>query len=76
MYAIVCTRLDLAHAVNVVSRFMDQPGKEHWQVVKRIFCYLRCTSDIGLVYRNDTKCFVISYFDFDYARDIAIEDLF
>uniref|UniRef100_A0A3Q7ECP0 Reverse transcriptase Ty1/copia-type domain-containing protein n=1 Tax=Solanum lycopersicum TaxID=4081 RepID=A0A3Q7ECP0_SOLLC len=41
MYAMVCTRKDLAHAVSVVSRFMRQPGREHWQAVKRIFRYLR-----------------------------------
>lgn len=29
MYAMVCTRPDLAHAVSVVSRFMGQPGNEH-----------------------------------------------
>ena len=29
MYAMVCTRLDLAHAVGVLSRFMSNPGKEH-----------------------------------------------
>ena len=29
MYAIVCTRLDIAHAVGVVSRFMSRPGKQH-----------------------------------------------
>ena len=27
MYAIVCTRLDIAHAMRVVSRFMSRPGK-------------------------------------------------
>ena len=29
MYAMVCTRADIAHAVSVVSRFMARPGKEH-----------------------------------------------
>uniref|UniRef100_A0A2N9J1S8 Integrase catalytic domain-containing protein n=1 Tax=Fagus sylvatica TaxID=28930 RepID=A0A2N9J1S8_FAGSY len=29
MYAMVCTRPDIAHAVGVVSRFMVNPGKEH-----------------------------------------------
>jgi len=29
MYAIVCTRVDIAHAVGVVSRFLDNPIKEH-----------------------------------------------
>jgi hypothetical protein len=27
MYAMVCTRLDIAHAVGVVSRYMNNPGK-------------------------------------------------
>eukprot|EP00253_Pinus_taeda_P028328 PITA_28328 len=29
MYEMVCTRLDIAHAVGVLSRFMSKPGKEH-----------------------------------------------
>jgi hypothetical protein len=29
MYAMVCTRLDIAHAVGVLSRYMSKPGKEH-----------------------------------------------
>ena len=37
MYAMVCTRLDIAHAVEVVSRFMSRPGKQHWEAVKWIF---------------------------------------
>jgi len=28
MYAMVCTRPDIAHAVGVLSRFMSKPGKE------------------------------------------------
>eukprot|EP00253_Pinus_taeda_P029548 PITA_29548 len=34
MYAMVCTRPDIAHAVGVLSRFMSKPGKEHWTTVK------------------------------------------
>ena len=29
MYAMVCTRPDIAHAVGVVNRFMVNPGKDH-----------------------------------------------
>ena len=29
MYAMVCTRPDIAHAVGVVSRFLENPRKEH-----------------------------------------------
>jgi len=34
MYVMVCTRPDIAQAVGVVSRYMSNPGKEHWRVVK------------------------------------------
>jgi hypothetical protein len=34
MYAMVCTRPDIAHAVGVVSRYMSNPGKQHWETVK------------------------------------------
>ena len=34
MYAMVCTRPDISQAVGVVSRYMHDPGKEHWQAVK------------------------------------------
>ena len=34
MYSMVCTRPDIAHAVGVVSRFLSNPGKQHWAAVK------------------------------------------
>ena len=33
----VCTRLDIAHAVGGLSGYMSKPGKEHWTVVNRVF---------------------------------------
>nr|XP_010908833.1 uncharacterized protein LOC105035111 [Elaeis guineensis] len=36
----ICTRPDISHAVNVVSRYMSNPSKENWQAVKWIFRYL------------------------------------
>ncbi|KAG7558728.1 Integrase catalytic core [Arabidopsis thaliana x Arabidopsis arenosa] len=70
MYAMVCTRPDLAHAVSVVSRFMGQPGKEHWLAVKRIFRYLRGTSDVGLIYGGEVPSLIAGYSDSDYAGDV------
>jgi hypothetical protein len=37
MYAMVCTRPNISHAVGVLSRYMSKPGKEHWTTVKRVF---------------------------------------
>ena len=44
MYAMICTRPDIAHAVGVVSRFMSNPGKLHWEAVKWVLRYLKGTS--------------------------------
>jgi hypothetical protein len=54
MYVMVCIRLDIAHAVEVVSRYMNNPGKEYWEAVKWILRYLRGTSTHAL-------CFGASY---------------
>jgi len=34
MYAMVCTRPDLSQAVSMVSRYMHDPGRSHWEAVK------------------------------------------
>nr|GEW50987.1 retrovirus-related Pol polyprotein from transposon TNT 1-94 [Tanacetum cinerariifolium] len=69
MYAMVCTRPDLAHAVSVVSRYMHNPGKMHWEAVKCIIRYLQRTSNIGLYIEKGRASpnEVVGYVDFDYA---------
>jgi hypothetical protein len=52
MYAMVCTRPDIAHSVGVLSRYMSKPGKEHWTIVKRVFRYLCGTTDYGIFYQG------------------------
>ena len=37
MYAMVCTRPDIAHAVGVLSRYMSKPWKDHWTTIKNGF---------------------------------------
>ena len=41
MYDMVCTRLDIVHDVRVVSRYMNNIGKEHMEALKWILSYLR-----------------------------------
>ena len=41
MYAMVCTRIDISHVVGVVSKYMANPEKEHWNAVKWVLQYLR-----------------------------------
>jgi len=54
MYAMVCTRPDIAHAVGVVSRYMSHLGIEHWNAVKWILRYLRGTSNKCLHFGGST----------------------
>ena len=55
MYAMVCTRPDIAHVVGVVSRYMNDPGKEHWMVVKWILMYLRGTTSHALYFGGSSN---------------------
>nr|GEX64203.1 hypothetical protein [Tanacetum cinerariifolium] len=50
MYAVRCTRPDVAFAQNVTSRFQQNPSDIHWTTVKNILKYLRNTKDMFLVY--------------------------
>ena len=50
MYAMLCTRPDIAYTVSVTSRFQSNPGMEHWIAIKAIFKYLRRTKDLVLTY--------------------------
>ena len=46
IYVMVCTRSDISHAIRIVSKFLANPGKAHWEAVKWIFRYLRGTSKV------------------------------
>ena len=69
MYAMVCTRPDLAYAMSIISRFIADPGEEHWNALKWIFRYVKGTLDLGLIYKckSQNKDEVVGYVDSDYA---------
>ena len=69
MYAMVCTQPDIAHAVGVVSRFMVNPDKDHWEAMKWIFKYLRGSSKLCLTF-GDSKPILEGYVDADWAGDL------
>ena len=69
MYAMLCTRPDIAHAVSVTSRYQSNLGEEHWTSVKCILKYLRKTKDMMLVFGNG-ELLVQGYTDSDFMSDI------
>ena len=70
MYAMVCTRLDIAHVVGVVSRYMSHLGIEHWNAIKQFLRYLRGTSNKCLHFGGSTID-LQGYVDSDSAGDIV-----
>lgn len=69
MYAMICTRPDISHAVGVVSRYMSNPGKQHWEAVKWILRYLKGSTETCLCFSGEDLV-VQGYVDADLAGDI------
>ena len=53
MYLMICTRPDIAAAVQTVFRFAKNPAPAHWSAVLRIFAYLQKTKNYGLKFKRD-----------------------
>ena len=50
MYAMHCTRPDIAFAVCKMSRYTSNPSIQHWKSIGRILGYLKRTKELGLFY--------------------------
>ncbi|KAF3636625.1 hypothetical protein FXO37_25365, partial [Capsicum annuum] len=68
MYAMVCFRPNLSYIISVVSRYMENPIKEHWKEVKWIFRYLYGFVDICLQFGRNRDG-VIGYADSNFVGD-------
>ncbi|KAE8689989.1 cytochrome P450 71A9-like [Hibiscus syriacus] len=71
MYVMVCTRPDIAHVVGTVSRYMNNPGKVHWEAVKWILRYLRGTINKALCFKGGDTI-LTGYVDADLAGNVDI----
>ncbi|XP_056687490.1 secreted RxLR effector protein 161-like [Spinacia oleracea] len=69
MYAMVCSRPDIAHAVSMVSRYMSRPGKVHWEAVKWLLRYLKGTSNFWLEFGRNANG-LEGFCDSDYGGDL------
>ena len=72
MYAMVCTMANLSQAVSMISRYMHDPSRSHWEAVKWVLWYIKGSIDIGLVFEKDStgKQECVGYADSDYAGDL------
>jgi hypothetical protein len=59
------TGADIAFAVNLVSRYMENPQETHMKAVKSIIRYLVGTTSLGLFYRKGASLKLTGYSDAD-----------
>ncbi|KAJ9538889.1 hypothetical protein OSB04_031622 [Centaurea solstitialis] len=52
MYAMHCTRPDIAFVVSRLSQYTRNPGSDHWKAIRRVLGYLIRTSDLELTYKT------------------------
>ena len=65
-WATVGTRPDIAFVIGVLSQYLENPGRAHWEAAKWVFCYLQGTKDWKLTYGGVTRG-IIGFTDADGA---------
>ena len=69
MYLMVCTRPDLASAIGMLARFMQDPGRVHWEAAKRVLRYVQHTKGLGLHYARKQNLELVGFCDSDWGGD-------
>ena len=70
MYSMISTRPDLSYSISLLSRFMSNPGCDHWNALKWLLRYIKSTENVSLNFckRNSTLD-LVGYVDSDFAGD-------
>ena len=67
---ITTSRPDAMQAVRLVARFQENPKEAHVLAIKRIFRYLKGTTEFGLCYPKGNELNLVSYTNEDLAGSI------
>src|SRR5579859_419301 len=70
MYAMLCTRPDLAYAVSQISQFNNHPSEEHDAASNRVFKYLRGTSNLGITFDGKVGLEMRAYSDANWGGEV------
>jgi hypothetical protein len=74
IYAQVYTCPDLAFVTGMLGRYQKNPGKLHWDGVKKVLRYLQCTKGLMLTYKkSDAPLEIVGYSDSDFAGCLHTE---
>ena len=60
------SRPNIFYAMNVVSRYMQQPHKLHWKATKRILQYIQGTRSYGIHYATNYELELVGFTDSDW----------
>jgi len=69
IYLMTTTRPDISYALGDCSRYMANPGPEHFKALDYIWRYLLGTQDYKLIYKGNTTPILIGYSDSDWGGD-------
>jgi hypothetical protein len=72
MYIMLKTRFDITYFIFVINRYVFNLIQIHWQVIKRIFRYLRKTYQMKLMFRETLK-FLKNYTNSNWTEDQDIK---
>ena len=65
------TQTYISYAVHTIAKYAECPRQMHWTTIKRIFRYLKGTTDYGVLYKQCACALVLTcYCDSDYGGDI------
>ena len=67
---VTTSRPDIMHAVGLVARFQANPKETHVLAIKRIFRYLKGTTEFGLWYPKGNELTLVAYTDVDWEGNI------
>jgi hypothetical protein len=66
MYAATSTRPDITFSVSILSQFMRNPARIHWEAAKNVIRYLKATKNMGLTLSTHANG-LEAYVDADWA---------
>ncbi|KAE9023480.1 hypothetical protein PR003_g13857 [Phytophthora rubi] len=71
LYITTCTRPDIAFVVTQLSRFLENPGQQHWNAAVRVLRYLKSPRQLGMVYQGGTQSVTLMvYSDADWGTNL------
>ena len=66
MYAMICTKPNIVQVVGMISCFIRDLHKEHWNVVKRLFRYIKGTLNATLCF-GELEYIITRYVDSNFT---------